>query len=86
MDARDRILNDHDRQQCEREDLRHAYHRTMIEIALMQKRERETGKMPVYFLEAEADWTPIPMDADFWQMVWGGLDGLRRHLRRKGVL
>jgi hypothetical protein len=86
MNERDRTTNNHDVEQCEREDLRHAYHRTRIEMAWMQKRARETGKMPVYFLEAEDDWTPVPMDRAFWQMVMGGLEGLRRYLSRVGAL
>jgi hypothetical protein len=80
MGERDRTMNDAAMQWCEHEDLRHAYHRTLIEIALMQKRKRETEKTPVYFLEAEEDWTPLPMDGEFWRMVMGGLDGLRRYL------
>ncbi len=86
MNERDRTMNDRKLQWSERENLRHAYHRTRIEMARMQRRARETGKMPVYFLEAEEDWTPVPMDADFWRMVIGGLDGLRRHLCNAGVL
>lgn len=86
MNERDRTTNDHELRWCEREDLRHAYHRTLIEMARLQRRERETGKVPVYFLEAEDDWMPVTMDADFWQMVIGGLDGLRRHLCHAGVL
>jgi hypothetical protein len=86
MNERNRTMDERHRQWVEYEDLRHAYHRTRIEMAWMQKRARETGKMPVYFLEAEDDWTPIPMDADFWRMVIGGLDGLRRHLCHAGVL
>ncbi len=86
MDERDRTMSDHDLRCYEREDLRHAYYRTLIDMVRLQRRARETGKMPVYFLEAEDDWTPVPMDADFWRMVSGGLDRLRRHLRYAGVL
>ncbi len=86
MNERDRTTNDRELRWREREDLRHTYHRTRIEMAQIQKRERETGKVPVYFIEAEDDWTPVPMDADFWRMVIGGLDGLRRHLRHEGAL
>ncbi len=86
MNERNRAMDERHRQWVEYDDLRHAYHRTRIEMAWIQKRTRETGKMPVYFLEAEDDWTPIPMDADFWRMVTGGLNGLRRHLRHAGVL
>lgn len=32
------------------------------------------------------DWTPVPMDRAFWQMVMGGLEGLRRYLCHAGVL
>ncbi len=70
----------------EQEDLRYAYHRTRIEMIQCRKRERATGKTPIYFLEAEDDWTPVVMDEAFWRMVIGGLDGLRRHLWRAGVL
>ena len=86
MDERDRMTNDCDLEECEREDLRHAYYRTRAEMIQHWKRERATGKTPIYFLEAEDDWTPVPMDRAFWQMVMGGLDGLRRYLSRAGAL
>lgn len=86
MDERDRTMNDHEREGCEDEDLRHAYYRTRAEMIRHWKRERATGKTPLYFLEAEDDWTPVPMDRAFWQMVMGGLEGLRRYLSRAGVL
>jgi hypothetical protein len=86
VDERDRMTNDCDVEGCEREDLRHAYYRTRAEMIQHWKRERATGKTPIYFLEAEDDWTPVPMDRAFWQMVMGGLEGLRRYLSRAGVL
>ncbi|MDQ2785010.1 MAG: hypothetical protein M3Y58_08415 [Chloroflexota bacterium] len=86
MGERDRTMNDHELEWCENEDLRHAYHRTRAEMIQHWKREWATGKTPIYFLEAEDDWTPVPMDRAFWQMVMGGLDGLRRYLARAGVL
>ncbi len=86
MDERDRTMSDHEREWRENEDLCHAYHRTRAEMIQHWKRERATGKTPIYFLEAEDDWTPVPMDRAFWRMVIGGLDGLRRHLWHAGVL
>ncbi len=86
MDERDRTMSDHEREWCENEELRHAYYRTRIEMIRHWKREWATGKTPIYFLEAEDDWTPVPMDRAFWQMVMGGLEGLRRYLCRAGVL
>ncbi len=86
MDECDRTMNDHEREWYENKDLRHAYHRTRAEMIQHWKRERATGKTPIYFLEAEDDWTPVPMDRAFWQMVMGGLDGLRRYLSRVGAL
>ncbi len=86
MDERDRTMSDDDLQWREQEDLRHAYYRTRAEMIQHWKRERATGKTPIYFLEAEDDWTPVPMDRAFWQMVMGGLDGLRRYLCHAGVI
>ncbi len=86
MDERDQTMSDHEREWCENDDLRHAYHRTRAEMIQHWKREWATGKTPIYFLEAEDDWTPVPMDRAFWQMVMGGLDGLRRYLCHAGVL
>ncbi len=86
MDERDRTMSDHEREWCENDDLRHAYYRTRAEMIQHWKRERVTGKTPIYFLEAEDDWMPVPMDRAFWQMVMGGLEGLRRYLCHAGVL
>ncbi len=86
MDERDQTMSNRDVERCEYEDLRHAYYRTRAEMIQHWKRERVTGKTPIYFLEAEDDWTPVPMDRAFWQMVMGGLDGLRRYLCHAGVL
>ncbi len=86
MDERDRTTSNRDLEWCEYEDLRHAYYRTRAEMIRHGKRERATGKTPIYFLDAEDDWTPVPMDRAFWQMVMGGLDGLRRYLSRVGAL
>ncbi len=55
MDERDRTMNDQELEWCENEDLRHAYHRTRAEMIQHWKRERATGKTPIYFLEAEDD-------------------------------
>ncbi len=35
-----------------------------------------TGKTPCYFLGDAKDWTPVPMDEEFWSIVVGGLQGL----------
>jgi len=86
MDERDRAMNDHEREWCENKDLRHAYYRTRAEMIQHWKRERATGKTPVYFLEGEDDWTPVVMDGEFWAMVTGGLTGLQRLLRHAGVI
>ncbi len=86
MNERDRTTNNRDVERCEREDLRHAYYRTRAEMIQHRKRERATGKTPFWFLEDPDDWTPVVMDADFWRIVIGGLDGLRRHLCHAGVL
>jgi len=86
VDEYNRTTNNFDLQWREHEDLRHAYYRTRAEMILHWKRERATGKTPIYFLEAEDDWTPVPMNRAFWQMVMGGLDGLRRYLCHAGVL
>lgn len=79
-------MDERDLQWSEREDFRHAYHRTLIEMAQMQKRVRITGKVPVWFLEDDDDWTPVAMDAVFWRMVAGGLRGLRRYLHCADLL
>jgi len=86
MDEHNRTMSDHEREWCENEDLRHAYHRTRAEMIQHWKREQATGKTPHWFLEDPEDWTPVPMDRAFWQMVMGGLDGLRRYLCHTGVL
>jgi len=61
--------------------LRHAYHRTRIEMRERQAKAARTGKTPCYFLEDDEDWTPVPMDDAFWAIVVGGLNGLQRLLR-----
>lgn len=86
MDERDRTMSDYDLQWYEHEDLRHAYYRTRMEMIQCQKRERATGKTPLWFLEDPDDWTPVVMDASFWEMVAGGLTGLQRLLRHAGVI
>ena len=63
MDERDRTMNDDDRQWHEEEDLRYAYYRTRTEMIQHWKRERATGKTPLWFLEDPDDWTPVVMDA-----------------------
>jgi hypothetical protein len=86
MDEHDRMMNEDDLECREQEDLRHAYYRTRAEMIQCWKRERATGKTPHWFLEDPDDWTPVPMDRAFWQMVMGGLDGLRRYLCHAGVI
>lgn len=86
MDERDLTMNERDLAWCEREDLQDAYHRSWIEMAQAQRRARETGKLSLWFLEDDEDWTPVPMDATFWVMVVGGLTSLRRYLSHTGVL
>jgi len=81
MDERDLTPTANDLAWYEREDLRHAYHRARIEMREMQAKAQRTGKTPWFFLEADEDWTPVPMDDAFWQIVTGGLQGLRRLLR-----
>lgn len=83
MDERDRTMNERDGAWCEREDLRHAYHRTRAEMRRYQQREQTTGKTPVYVLDTEEGWESVPMDAVFWQIVAGGLAGLRRLLEKE---
>ncbi len=80
MDERDLTLSEHDLAWYEREDLRHAYHRARIEMRERQAKAARTGKTPCYFLEDDEDWTPVPMDEEFWHIVAGGLNGLRRQL------
>lgn len=86
MDRRDQATNRRDPAACEREALRDAYHRSWIDMAHLQRRARETGQVPLWFLEDDEDWTPIPMDAAFWAMVVGGLTGLRRYLSHNGAV
>ncbi len=86
MDGREPTTNEYYLARCEAENMRHAYHRSRAEMARLQRRARETGKPPLWFLQDDEDWTPVPMDATFWAMVAGGLIGLRRHLRRTGAL
>ena len=74
-------LSDTDRAWYEREDLRHAYHRAGIEMRETRAKAQRTGKVPLFFLEDDEDWTPVPMDDEFWRIVAGGLEGLRRQLR-----
>lgn len=80
MDERDRTLSDDDLAWYEREDLRHAYHRAGIEMREAREKAGRTGETPLWFLEDDEDWTPVPMDDEFWHIVAGGLAGLRRQL------
>ncbi len=81
MDERDLTMNERDLAWYEREDLRHAYHRARIEMRTQQERAERTGKTPFWFLEDDHDWTPVPMDSDFWRIVAGGLHGLACQLQ-----
>jgi len=80
MDERDLTPTAHDLGWYEQEDLRHAYHRARIEMREHRAKAVRTGKTPLYFLEDDEDWTPVPMDDTFWTIVAGGLHGLRRQL------
>ena len=86
IDERDQAVNRRNPTLYEREVLRDSCHRSRIKMARMQRRARETGKVPLWFLKDDEDWTPEPMDAAFWAMVVGGLIGLRRYLSRSGVM
>ena len=79
-------MNDYDLGWCEHEDLRHAYYRTRAEMIQYWKRERADGQDAHLLPRSRDDWTPVPMDRAFWQMVMGGLDGLRRYLCHAGVI
>ncbi len=78
MDERDLTLSDDDLAWYEREDLRHAYGRSRVEMRETRAKAQRTGKTPLWFLEDDEDWTPVPMDDEFWRMVVGGLHKLRR--------
>jgi len=80
MDERDLTPTANDLAWYEQENLRHAYHRARIEMREIQAKVVRTGKTPCYFLEDADDWTPVPMDDEFWHIVVGGLVGLRRQL------
>jgi len=80
MDERDLTLSSDDLAWYEREDLRHAYHRARIEVRERQAKAARTGRTPCWYLEDDEDWTPVPMDDEFWGMVAGGLYGLARQL------
>lgn len=85
MDERDLTLSDTDRAWYEREDLRHAYHRSRIEMRETQAKAQRTGKVPLWFLEDDEDWTLVPMDDEFWCMVIGGLHRLRQIVASEGA-
>jgi len=55
MDERDLTLSDNDLGWYEREDLRHAYHRTRIEMRERQAKTARTGKTPCWYLEDDED-------------------------------
>jgi hypothetical protein len=77
-------MNDRECQRTYQRDVLCTYHRASIE-AIHNRKNHDT--CPKYFfLEGEDDWTPVPMDAEFWRMVAGGLAGLRRQLRSDGLL
>ena len=80
MDERDLTLSDTDRAWYEQENLRHAYHRASVEMREAQVKAQRTGKVPLWFLEDDEDWTPVPMDDEFWRIVAGGLNRLRLQL------
>jgi len=80
MDERDLTPTANDVAWYEREDLRHTYHRARIEMRERQAKAERTGKTPCWYLEDDEDWTPVPMDDEFWAIVAGGLNGLQRLL------
>ncbi len=80
MDERDLTLSSDDLAWYEREDLRHAYHRARIEVRERQAKAARTGRTPCWYLEDDEDWTPVAMDDEFWAIIAGGLNGLRRLL------
>jgi len=77
-------MSDRECQRMYQRDAFYTYHRASIEVMRFRK---DHGARPTYFfLEDEDDWTPVPMDAEFWLMVTGGLAGLRRQLCSDGLL
>jgi hypothetical protein len=77
-------MNDRECQRMYERDAFHAYHRACVEAI---RHRRDHCASPTYFfLEDEEDWTPVPMDTEFWLMVAGGLSGLRRQLFSYGLL